>query len=585
MASTAGPTATGHPLQLVRLNMESNTAEVDDEAMKEFGSILQKVGSHKLAVVAVMGAFRTGKSFLLDLFLRYLRHEESNPGHNGHESEPRESGKDFAAPPWLTASEFVEGANDKAPSGFRFRGGMDACTEGIWVWSEPFPKMINGEKVMLILMDTQGAWDSELTQEQSATIFGLTAVLSSKLIYNINMQIQEDKIENLAYFMNFAQAALRAAASDGDVKMDQADLQKEIDQPFQSLDFLVRDWKNFRDNDSEDACNDMMEQHLKKHVNPEKRDTAKALDAMFRKMRCCCLPHPGLKIEKEAWTGAVSDIDQDFTRFMHRYVESVFRTDLDSKKILGTEISTITFPLVVKQFVQAFQGASCAAVGFTEAMRLSTTLLAKESAMKEYTKNLDEAVGKHPAGCEEKEFMTIHLEVYKHVKEQFEKSTIFGNDEAVADCWAGIEKALISLKDRYLEDNARKLEKALAKHANIALLATVLFILDRISDWTTDWWCETTCHLSRFALLIYTVVIIYIAVDVYFLNKTRGRTAVLMATGELWKEMMRLVGVYSVVVENAKLKDLPRALTRTLSGNKDPGPPEGTFGPESKKTQ
>ena len=30
------------------------------------------------------------------------------------------------------------------------------------------------------LCDRQGAWDSNMTKEQSATIFGLTAVLSSK---------------------------------------------------------------------------------------------------------------------------------------------------------------------------------------------------------------------------------------------------------------------------------------------------------------------------------------------------------------------------------------------------------------------
>lgn len=54
-------------------------------------------------------------------------------------------------------------------------------------------RQIDGRDVAVLLMDTQGAWDSNMTKEQSATIFGLTAVLSSKQIYNINMQIQEDK--------------------------------------------------------------------------------------------------------------------------------------------------------------------------------------------------------------------------------------------------------------------------------------------------------------------------------------------------------------------------------------------------------
>lgn len=38
-----------------------------------------------------------------------------------------------------------------------------------------------GRRVAVLLMDTQGAWDDTMTKAQSATIFGLTALLSSKL--------------------------------------------------------------------------------------------------------------------------------------------------------------------------------------------------------------------------------------------------------------------------------------------------------------------------------------------------------------------------------------------------------------------
>eukprot|EP00971_Amphidinium_carterae_P162750 3226795-Amphidinium_carterae.1 len=42
-------------------------------------------------------------------------------------------------------------------------------------------------------MDTQGAWDDSMTKDQSATIFGLTALLSSKLIYNIQNRMRGHK--------------------------------------------------------------------------------------------------------------------------------------------------------------------------------------------------------------------------------------------------------------------------------------------------------------------------------------------------------------------------------------------------------
>ena len=90
---------------------------------------------------------------------------------------------------------------------------MQKCTEGIWIWSQPFVEErpnADGEmeKVAVLLMDTQGAWDSCLSKEDSATIFGLTSVLSSRQVYNISKQIQEDKA---TLFLSFHQLCLSNA--------------------------------------------------------------------------------------------------------------------------------------------------------------------------------------------------------------------------------------------------------------------------------------------------------------------------------------------------------------------------------------
>ena len=50
--------------------------------------------------------------------------------------------------------------------GFSWRGGRERNTTGIWLWSEPFVRQLpgSGEEVAVLLMDTQGMFDSRLTQ-------------------------------------------------------------------------------------------------------------------------------------------------------------------------------------------------------------------------------------------------------------------------------------------------------------------------------------------------------------------------------------------------------------------------------------
>lgn len=90
--------------------------------------------------------------------------------------------------------------------GFSYKGGSDRNTEGIWVWSEPFVipnQFVEGEKICVLLMDTQGMFDGLTTQMLTTSIFGLTTLLSSYQIYNIEKRLQEDHLQHLALFSEF----------------------------------------------------------------------------------------------------------------------------------------------------------------------------------------------------------------------------------------------------------------------------------------------------------------------------------------------------------------------------------------------
>ncbi len=64
---------------------------------------------------------------------------------------------------------------------FAWRGGQERQTTGIWMWSEPFIRTTkaSGEKLAVLLMDTQGMFDNETTMTLTAQIFGLSTLVSS----------------------------------------------------------------------------------------------------------------------------------------------------------------------------------------------------------------------------------------------------------------------------------------------------------------------------------------------------------------------------------------------------------------------
>lgn len=58
--------------------------------------------------------------------------------------------------------------------------GSERETSGILVWSRPFiMRNRDGEDTAVILMDTQGAFDSQSTVKDCATIFALSTMISS----------------------------------------------------------------------------------------------------------------------------------------------------------------------------------------------------------------------------------------------------------------------------------------------------------------------------------------------------------------------------------------------------------------------
>ena len=109
-----------------------------------------------------------------------------------------------------------------------FSGGMERDTTGILMWSKIFlVKTPTGREVAVALVDTQGSFDKNSTVRDCATIFALSLMTSSVLVYNLFNNIQEDDLQHLHYFTEYGRLALEDS---GQI-------------PFQKLQYLVRDWQ------------------------------------------------------------------------------------------------------------------------------------------------------------------------------------------------------------------------------------------------------------------------------------------------------------------------------------------------------
>jgi len=224
-------------------------------------------------------------------------------------------------------------------------------------------------------MDTQGAFDPTMNKAQSSTIFGLTALLSSKIVYNQQNKIEDDRLDNLDYITTFVQTVCnelpRGTAAFGHLHM------------------LIRDWVHYEDGYTLDMCMEQAQSHLHEHLSPEaldKVDKVERLKSCFRSMDVFALPHPGLKVTQPKFDGHVRVIDHDFIQLTGDFANVLFGKDFPQPSSpLGCEISVDGFTQIVTNFADAFkQSAQSMAVGLREAFVKVEMMRTRDELLKKF---------------------------------------------------------------------------------------------------------------------------------------------------------------------------------------------------------
>uniref|UniRef100_A0A8C1XG85 Guanylate-binding protein 1-like n=1 Tax=Cyprinus carpio TaxID=7962 RepID=A0A8C1XG85_CYPCA len=215
---------------------------VQQSALQVLEQIQQPV-----VVVAVVGLYRTGKSYLMN----------------------RLAGKQ---------------------TGFALGSTIESKTKGIWMWCVPHPTKPG---TTLVLLDTEGLGDVDKGDSKHDTnIFCLAVLLSSTLVYNSRGTIDNRAIEELQYVTELTEC-IKVKSSDEDV-----DDSNEFVKFFPSFIWAVRDFTLERKIDGKDATeNDYLEFALKlKHGTSKKvmeyNLPRECIQKFFPSRTCFTFPFP-----------------------------------------------------------------------------------------------------------------------------------------------------------------------------------------------------------------------------------------------------------------------------------------------------
>ena len=211
----------------------------------------------------------------------------------------------------------------------------------------------------ILIVDSQGMFDNETTMSLTASIFGLSTLLSSYQIYNVDKRIQEDNLQQLALFSEYARLAVEGTNGDEAKKEETGDVK-----PFQTMEFLVRDWQHFEDEEDYDRMEEEMNEYLQKVISEREakdlQETREQIFACFSKTSCFGLSHPGMAVIKKNFKGEVSKMDETFLNLLDRYCRRVFSVEnLTPKVIQGREVTASELGSFIKAYAEMFaSGAS-----------------------------------------------------------------------------------------------------------------------------------------------------------------------------------------------------------------------------------
>ncbi|RWS22404.1 Atlastin-1 family protein-like protein [Leptotrombidium deliense] len=280
-------------------------------------AILDKIGERRLAVYSMNGEQRTGRSFLLNFFVRYLN-----------------------------AQQILNTQN--VQQYFAWNGGNKKVTSGIYLWSEPFfIRKPDGNEIGLLLMDTQGCFGDDSGLQESGLMFTFSLLFSSFVMFNVRKNLDDEKLLFVEYFVEFAKAMYKPYN----------------EHRLQQLLFIVRDWSpifygfGFHKDDNCDTKNYKKAELNANHSQCSgKRYVRERLMSAFDEIQCFLMPFPGKDVAKRSEYSCTS-ARLAFNEHLETLVLKVLKSDKIVEKVIdGKYVTGVQMKSHVNNWINMFNG-------------------------------------------------------------------------------------------------------------------------------------------------------------------------------------------------------------------------------------
>ncbi|XP_039268288.2 uncharacterized protein LOC120343220 [Styela clava] len=440
---------------LITRKMPDGTMRIDHDALRQM-LIRPEIGDRPVAIISIAGCMRTGKSFILNFIIRYLKAE-------GWKNKD-----------WI-------GDDSTSTNGPRWSSGKNRVTVGISIWNKVFyvPQPNNGSEMAVLIMDTQGLFDHKTSKEVNTALLTLSTLASSVQIFNVKERINTQHLDYLKTCVEFAMATAK------------------LEEPFfklQVLNFLVRDtldeYEDQRAFGMESGQNDINEILESEEGGKEQVRIRQEIKNSFTKVNCFCLPHPGKLATTIRFSGRNDELEDVFRKWVKKYVESIVSPQhLQPKMAKGNnKMSARDILNMIVACDGAFSGGEYEASNLKEANIRAYYSTEYEKALLYYDETMKNAL-KEKCYVEKEDLEGRHNNAKRLAKERYASAKEMGDGK----CEQNFEKHLETMCDDHFETIKtknefikRKIElekaqleaKAVAEYQDLIQQAVILWGMD-----------------------------------------------------------------------------------------------------------